>query len=267
MSRENLEGDAAKIAKLKEAQVLTASGDYAKAESLLLEVGEIDAAINMYMKAREFDSGIRLVDQYRHDWLCKTHVMIARMVEKEGNYSRAEHHYVQGLEWSKAVTMYRTRNLLDDANRVSREAMTRFEENWREARVKLTTEEDTSFANLSKRAKETIYRKTSILDLKRGSRASTTFEDALQGLSPKARAQGPQTPVAVAAPLNLNSSFRLRTLEDALQGPQDALMGSLSPTGRPREASRVQTPLVGSMSSTSTLRVRTLEDALQGSPK
>jgi len=109
-----------KLACIRQAQQLAAASDFAKAEALLLQVGEIDNAIMMYKKCHDFSAVIRLVSQYRTPWLLQTHLALARQLESEGDLALAEHHYVEAKEWRKAVTMYRNNKLETEANRVAK---------------------------------------------------------------------------------------------------------------------------------------------------
>jgi len=109
-----------KLACVRQAQQHAAACDFAQAEQLLLQIGEIDNAIMMYQKCRDFNAVIRLVSQYRPNWLLKMHLAIAKQLEGEGDYPRAEHHYVEGKAWMKAVTMYRERKLEAEADRVAK---------------------------------------------------------------------------------------------------------------------------------------------------
>ena len=80
---------------IQQAQQLAAACDFAQAEELFLQAGEIDAAIMMYKERHDFGAVIRLVSTYRTPWLLKTHLALARQLKSEGNDPLAEHHYVE----------------------------------------------------------------------------------------------------------------------------------------------------------------------------
>ena len=121
-----------KITCIRQAQQLAAACDFAKAEDLFCQVGEIDNAIMMYKKCRDYNAVIRLVSKHRPQWLLKMHLSLGQQLESEGDYARAETHYVEAKEWMKAVTMYRERKLEVEANRV---AETHCADRWKSLRV------------------------------------------------------------------------------------------------------------------------------------
>lgn len=56
--------------------------------------GEPDKAITMYKKIKQYDNMIRLVSQYRVEYLKKTHKMIATYLEADKNFKQAESHFI-----------------------------------------------------------------------------------------------------------------------------------------------------------------------------
>lgn len=105
---------------VEQAKALEAKGDLHAAERIYLKVNEPDNAIIMYKKARDTVNMIRLVAEYRPDYLLKTHLSLASQAEKEGNLKAAEQHFVAGKDWGRAVNMYGDRDQLDDAVRVAK---------------------------------------------------------------------------------------------------------------------------------------------------
>ena len=76
---------------------------------------------------------VRLVAAHHPDLLTDTHLHLAKVstallhymipltqqeLEAEGQYSQAEHHYIQGGDWKASVHMYRAHDLWDDAYKV-----------------------------------------------------------------------------------------------------------------------------------------------------
>jgi len=55
----------------------------------------LDLAINMYKKAKQYDNMIRLVTKFRKDLLKDTHQHLAHQLEMENNSKQAEHHYIE----------------------------------------------------------------------------------------------------------------------------------------------------------------------------
>eukprot|EP01060_Flectonema_neradi_P010067 TRINITY_DN17208_c0_g1_i3.p1 TRINITY_DN17208_c0_g1~~TRINITY_DN17208_c0_g1_i3.p1 ORF type:complete len:1741 (+),score=384.31 TRINITY_DN17208_c0_g1_i3:134-5356(+) len=116
---------------VSQARQLELQGKFKEAEMLYRKIPELDLAIHMYKKAKKYDDMIRLVAQHRVELLSKTHLNLAQHFEKEGNYKKAEHHYIQakvenveeeGIQegWKAAVNMYRSAKLWDDAIRVAK---------------------------------------------------------------------------------------------------------------------------------------------------
>ena len=105
---------------VKEGQKLEKDGLYKEAERMYITVSEPDLAINMYKKAKQYDSMIRLVMKYRRDLLKETHLVVARQLETEGNTKVAEHHYIESGNWQGAVDMYRARDQWEEAIRVAK---------------------------------------------------------------------------------------------------------------------------------------------------
>jgi len=87
---------------------------------VLLQVDLVDEAIGMYKQAKQYDSMVRLVAQYRRQLLQSTHEHLAKQLEGEGDLRAAERHYVEGGQWDEAVRMYRKADDWAEARRVAR---------------------------------------------------------------------------------------------------------------------------------------------------
>ncbi|XQJ26776.1 intraflagellar transport protein 172, putative [Leishmania guyanensis] len=105
---------------VSQAKQLETKGDYAAAERIYLKVNDADGAIMMYRKNRDFTNMMRLVQAYRSSYVVQTHLALASQFQKEGNLKAAETHFIAGKDWSRAVSMYRDRDLWDDAVRVAK---------------------------------------------------------------------------------------------------------------------------------------------------
>eukprot|EP00736_Rhodelphis_marinus_P012459 Rmarinus@m.5702 len=105
---------------IQHAEHLAMQSRYREAEKLYMTVGEVDLAINMYKKSRQYDHMIRLVGKYRRELLQNTHAHLAQQLEAEGAYKEAEHHYIEAKDWKSAVTMYKDNDLWDDALRIAK---------------------------------------------------------------------------------------------------------------------------------------------------
>ena len=105
---------------VNQAKQLEAKGDYAGAERIYLKVNDVDSAIMMYRKSRDYTNMIRLVQAYRSGYLLQTHLALGAQFQKEGNLKAAETHFIAGKDWSRAVSMYRDKDLWDDAVRVAK---------------------------------------------------------------------------------------------------------------------------------------------------
>lgn len=66
-----------------------------QAERVFLMIGQADLAITMYKRAKNYDAMVRLVAQFRRDLLQKTHAHLARQLEKESDFVRAERHFIE----------------------------------------------------------------------------------------------------------------------------------------------------------------------------
>merc|ERR1719231_1235243 len=75
---------------ISQAQKLEAKGQLKEAEKLYLTVDEPDLAINIYKKARKYDSMVRLVAAHRKELLKETHQFLAQHLEAESNLKDAE---------------------------------------------------------------------------------------------------------------------------------------------------------------------------------
>eukprot|EP00755_Sulcionema_specki_P012297 Sspe_Gene.8302::Locus_2835_Transcript_1_1_Confidence_1.000_Length_5381::g.8302::m.8302/K19676/IFT172; intraflagellar transport protein 172 len=115
---------------VEHARQLELQGKFKEAEQLYKKIKEHDLAIHMYKKAHKYDDMLRLVAQYRPEYLKRTHLTLAQHFEKEGDYKSAEHHYIQAQTdtsdgevqegWKAAVNMYRSAKLWEDAIRVAK---------------------------------------------------------------------------------------------------------------------------------------------------
>ncbi|KPI84420.1 hypothetical protein ABL78_6527 [Leptomonas seymouri] len=105
---------------VSQAKQLETKGDYAGAERIYLKVNDADGAIMMYRKNRDYTNMMRLVQAYRSSYLLQTHLALGAQFQKEGNLKSAETHYIAGKDWSRAVSMYRDKDLWDDAVRVAK---------------------------------------------------------------------------------------------------------------------------------------------------
>lgn len=113
---------------IKQAKDLEAKGQLKDAEALYLTIKEHDLAISMYKNSRQYDQMIKLVSIYHKDLLSKlllfltciadTHLFLGKMLEEEGNFRLAEHHYIEGLDFKAAINMFCVNNMFEDAYRV-----------------------------------------------------------------------------------------------------------------------------------------------------
>jgi len=100
---------------------LELSGKLKEAEKLYLTVGEADAAISAYRKARSWDDMVRLVSAHRPALLVDTHASLAQQLESEGNLKAAEQHYIKAKAWASAVRMYKDNDQWEDVLRVAKQ--------------------------------------------------------------------------------------------------------------------------------------------------
>lgn len=91
------------------------------AEKVLLTINEPDLAIAMYKRLEQYESMIRLVEQYHHDLVESTHLHLAKQLETKGKYKTAEIHYIAAGDWKSAVHMYGNANLWEEAYRVAKQ--------------------------------------------------------------------------------------------------------------------------------------------------
>jgi len=105
---------------LNEAMRYEQEGKHKEAEKLYILAGEQDIAISMYKALKQYDNMIRLVVQYRPDYLKSTHQMVGKYLEADGNLKQAEHHYIESGNAKAAVEMYRSHNMLEEALRVAK---------------------------------------------------------------------------------------------------------------------------------------------------
>ena len=105
---------------VKEAMKYETDGKYKEAEKLYIIAGEHDIAISMYKNLKQYDNMIRLVSQYRQDFLKNTHNMVAQYLEADKNLKLAEKHYIEAANWKGAVQMYSSHNMWEDSLRVAK---------------------------------------------------------------------------------------------------------------------------------------------------
>ncbi len=105
---------------VKEAMRYEQEAKYKEAEKLYIIAGEHDIAISMYKNLKQYDNMIRLVSQYRQDFLKNTHHMVAQYLEADKNLKQAEKHYVEGGNWKGAVHMYSSHNMWEEGLRVAK---------------------------------------------------------------------------------------------------------------------------------------------------
>jgi len=107
---------------VQQALKMEMSGKLKEAEKLYLTVGEVDHAINLYRKARQYEDMIRLVSAHRPNLLVDTHHSLAHQFETEGNYKLAESHYIKANNmWQPVVKMYKDVDLWEDVLRVAKQ--------------------------------------------------------------------------------------------------------------------------------------------------
>jgi len=105
---------------VKEAMRYEQEGKYKEAEKLYIIASEHDIAISMYKNLKQYDNMIRLVSQYRQDFLKNTHQMVAQYLEADKNLKQAEKHYIEGGNWKGAVNMYSSHNMWEEGLRVAK---------------------------------------------------------------------------------------------------------------------------------------------------
>ncbi|KAH7315182.1 hypothetical protein KP509_21G038200 [Ceratopteris richardii] len=104
----------------RQAKDFESSRRFKDAEKLYLELGQHDAAINMYKAQGMFDNVIQLVSQFRKDGLHETLLYLAEELERKGMLRDAEHHYLELENWKHVVKMYTASAMWEDAMRVAR---------------------------------------------------------------------------------------------------------------------------------------------------
>lgn len=103
-----------------EAQKLEATGKWKDAEKLYVTIKEVDMAVAMYRKHRQYDDLIRLISSHRKELLTETQLHLGHQFETEGNFKQAEQHYTAAKEWKAAYTMYRENESWEEALRVAK---------------------------------------------------------------------------------------------------------------------------------------------------
>lgn len=97
-----------------------AEGKLKDAEKIYLLCDQSDKAISMYKDAKQYESMIKLVSLYHPDLLAETHKHLAKELENDKFYSKAELHYLSAGEWKKAIQMYKKINRWEEAYRIAR---------------------------------------------------------------------------------------------------------------------------------------------------
>ena len=72
-------------------------------------------AINMYKTANRLDDMIRLVKRYHPDHVEQTHLHLAKELQLEEKFAKAEQQFLMGNAPIRAVQMYSQRSMWDDA--------------------------------------------------------------------------------------------------------------------------------------------------------
>lgn len=97
-----------------------AEGKLKDAEKIYLLCDQSDKAISMYKDAKQYEAMIRLVGQYHADLLVETHKHLAKELEHDKFYSKAELHYLNAGEWKSAIQMYKKIDRWEEAYRIAR---------------------------------------------------------------------------------------------------------------------------------------------------
>lgn len=105
---------------LKIAQQFETDGKLKDAEKIYLLCDQSDRAISMYKDAKQYESMIKLVSQYHPNLLVETHKHLAKELEQEKFYSKAEIHYLSAGEWKSAIQMYKKVNRFEESYRIAR---------------------------------------------------------------------------------------------------------------------------------------------------
>lgn len=94
---------------------------YRDAEKIFLTINEPDLAISMYNRLEQYESMIRLVEQFHKDQVESTHVHLAKQLDAKGKHKSAEIHYIAAGEWKAAVQMYANGRMWEEAYRVAKQ--------------------------------------------------------------------------------------------------------------------------------------------------
>eukprot|EP01006_Ploeotia_vitrea_P031095 TRINITY_DN63406_c0_g1_i1.p1 TRINITY_DN63406_c0_g1~~TRINITY_DN63406_c0_g1_i1.p1 ORF type:complete len:1553 (+),score=958.06 TRINITY_DN63406_c0_g1_i1:271-4659(+) len=105
---------------VSEARKMESMGKLRQAEQLLVTVRQVDAAIDMYQRAKQWDNMMRLVSQHRPEMAKQRHQQLASQFAQDGNLKLAEQHYTKAGTWRSAFNMYRQHDKWDDALRVAK---------------------------------------------------------------------------------------------------------------------------------------------------
>lgn len=105
---------------VKQAAELESKGRYKDAERLYITVSKQDNAITMYKNVKHYNDMIRLVKQYRKEYLGESYLKVAELLEAEGNLRQAEHFLLEANKVSAAINMYRKVGKWEDCYRVAK---------------------------------------------------------------------------------------------------------------------------------------------------
>eukprot|EP00210_Caulerpa_lentillifera_P003637 g3472.t1 len=98
---------------------LELNGDLNKAERAFLLAEDVDEAVEMYKRHRDFNSLIKLIKSEQADSLNETYTYIGEQMEAASNYHEAEKYYSCCNNWKAILEMYKTAGLWEDAIRVA----------------------------------------------------------------------------------------------------------------------------------------------------
>ncbi|XP_055351104.1 intraflagellar transport protein 172 homolog isoform X2 [Paramacrobiotus metropolitanus] len=106
-----------------EAQTMVTAKRYSEAERLFLLLRDPDAAVDMYMRAEQFQRAIALVKAHKPHLLDDIHTQIGEICRKNGNLRQAELYYSKAQRYKELVQMYVEDEKWPDAFRSAQEHM------------------------------------------------------------------------------------------------------------------------------------------------
>lgn len=92
--------------------------DYSFAEKIYIEIKMPEHAIKMYKGLQQWDKMLKLFSLYRPENIKSAHLLIAKKLQEEENFAKAEKHYIEGGKWTSAVDMYEERQMFEDCVRI-----------------------------------------------------------------------------------------------------------------------------------------------------